>query len=103
MCRNIASAPGARFFKPRGVPLRDTIITTLEIDEFEALRLADLEGLYQSDAAQCMGVSRQTFGLIIKAARRKVAEAVCQGHALAISTEVNFGGLHENCSTCSGE
>jgi len=56
----------------------------LGIDEFEALRLADLEGLYQEDAARQMGVSRQTFGRIVGSARRKVADALVSGKALRI-------------------
>jgi uncharacterized protein len=56
----------------------------LSIDELEALRLADLEGLYQEEAAKSMGVSRQTFGRIVTAARRKTAEALVGGKALKI-------------------
>ncbi|HUX42695.1 MAG TPA: DUF134 domain-containing protein [Rectinemataceae bacterium] len=56
----------------------------LGLDEAEALRLADLEGLYQEAAARSMGVSRQTFGRIVESARRKVADAVLNGKALRI-------------------
>ena len=56
----------------------------LGIDELEALRLADLEGLYQEDAARQMNVSRQTFGRIVAAARKKVAEALVRGRSLRI-------------------
>lgn len=56
----------------------------LTLDEFEALRLADLEGLYQEEAAQRMGVSRPTFGRILGVAHRKVAEALILGKALRI-------------------
>ncbi len=56
----------------------------LGLDEAEALRLADLEGLYQEAAARSMGVSRQTFGRIVETARRKVADAVLNGKALRI-------------------
>ena len=45
-------------------------------DELEALRLADLEGMYQEKAAENMGISRQTFGRIIESAHKKVAEAL---------------------------
>lgn len=57
----------------------------LELDEVEAMRLADIEGLYQADAALRMGVSRQTFGNIIARAHRKVALAILQGKALRIA------------------
>ena len=48
----------------------------LTLDEYEAIRLADLEGLYQEQAATRMNVSRQTFGRIVEAARRKVADVL---------------------------
>jgi len=57
----------------------------LTLDEVEALRLADLEALYQADAAAQMGISRQTFGNIIARAHRKVAEAILGGKALRIA------------------
>jgi predicted DNA-binding protein (UPF0251 family) len=73
----------------------------LAFDELEAIRLGDLEGRYQEDAAVEMGVSRQTFGRIIEAAHRKVAEALCLGKALQIA-----GGIVEMTGTrkftCSG-
>ena len=56
----------------------------LELEEYEAIRLADHEGLYQEEAALRMGVSRQTFGRTIEAARRKVARALVLGLALRI-------------------
>jgi predicted DNA-binding protein (UPF0251 family) len=56
----------------------------LSVDEFEAIRLADLENLYQELAAEKMSVSRQTFGRIIGSAHQKVAEALVRGKALKI-------------------
>jgi predicted DNA-binding protein (UPF0251 family) len=56
----------------------------LTIDELEALRLADLEGLYQEEAAARMEVSRATFARIVETARLKVATALVHGHALRI-------------------
>jgi predicted DNA-binding protein (UPF0251 family) len=56
----------------------------LAVEELEALRLADLDGLYQDKAADQMGVSRATFGRIVEAARRKVSEALVLGKALRI-------------------
>jgi predicted DNA-binding protein (UPF0251 family) len=61
--------------------LEEVILT---VDEFEAIRLADLEGLYQEQAAEKMNVSRQTFGRIIELAHKKVAEALVKGKALKI-------------------
>jgi predicted DNA-binding protein (UPF0251 family) len=57
---------------------------TVTVDELEAIRLADLEGLYQEEAAKKMDVSRQTFGRIVESAHRKIAEALVTGKALKI-------------------
>jgi predicted DNA-binding protein (UPF0251 family) len=58
----------------------DHVVLTL--DEFEAVRLADLEELYQERAAERMGVSRPTFSRIIDSAHRKIAEALVSGKGL---------------------
>jgi len=57
----------------------------LTLDGLEALRLADLEGLYQEEAARRMGVSRATFARVLAGARRQVADALVNGKALSIS------------------
>ena len=82
--RRIAGQPAASVFKPAGVPTRllDEVVMTL--DEFEALRLADLERLYHERAAEQMRVSRPTFSRIIDAAHAKVADALVHGKALRI-------------------
>ncbi len=56
----------------------------LGFDELEAVRLADLEGLYQADAARRMGISRQTFGRIVESARRGIADAIINRKCLRI-------------------
>ena len=53
-------------------------------DEWEAVRLADQEGLYQEQAAERMNISRQTFGRIIDSAHKKIADALVNGKALVI-------------------
>ena len=83
-CRRVGSLPQSDYFKPRGIPLSMLEEVVLTVDEFEAVRLADLEGLYQEQAARKMKVSRQTFGRIIESAHKKVAEALVQGKALKI-------------------
>ena len=82
--RHLGAPIAARVMKPAGIPARVLEEVLLGFDEAEALRLADLEGLYQEAAARSMGVSRQTFGRIVEAARRKVADAVLNGKALRI-------------------
>lgn len=77
----------------------------LSVDELEAVRLADLEGLYQDDAAARMGVSRPTFARVVAAARRKVAEALVGGRALRIGGgPVAFVGERQfRCGSCRHE
>ncbi len=82
--RRVAGGPDVTYFKPRGVPMSALSEVLLELDEFEALRLADMEGMYQQDAAVAMDVSRQTFARMLGAARRKVADALVHGKALRI-------------------
>ena len=84
--RRIDCVPGANYFKPAGIPLRDLEEIVLGLDELEAMRLTDLEKLYQQDAAEKMGVSRQTIGNILKSAHQKLADALLNGKALRISS-----------------
>jgi len=83
-CRRIAAKPGANLFKPVGVPAKEIEELVMTLDEFEALRLADAEGLYQQEAAVRMDVSRPTFGRVLDGARKKVARALVEGLALRI-------------------
>ena len=83
-CRRVGQLPPATYYKPRGIPLRTLEQVALTVDEFEAIRLADLEGLYQEEAARRMNVSRQTFGRILEAAHKKVADVLVNGKALSI-------------------
>jgi predicted DNA-binding protein (UPF0251 family)/predicted Fe-Mo cluster-binding NifX family protein len=80
----VHARPGITYFKPRGIPLRHLTELYLPLDGYEALRLVDVEGLKQEEAAARMNVSRQTFGRILASARRVVAEALVQGMALRI-------------------
>jgi predicted DNA-binding protein (UPF0251 family) len=66
LCRTIEQVPTVTFFKPQGVPLRDLEVVRLALDELEAMRLVDLDGLYQEEAAVQMGVSRPTLGRILE-------------------------------------
>ena len=83
-CRLVCREPDVTYFKPRGVPLRDLDEVTLTVEGLEALRLSEIEGLDQDEAAARMGISRQTFGRILAEARRTVARAVVNGMGLRI-------------------
>jgi len=84
-CRHISGKPRSFLFKPCGIPFRELHETCLTLDELEAIRLADLEELYQEEAALRMGVSRQTFGNIIRSAHGKIADALVNAKSLKIA------------------
>ena len=121
--RHVGCNPEANYFKPRGIPVVDLEEVVLLKDELEAIRLADLDELYQQEAADHMNVSRQTFGNIIRSAHRKIADALVNSKALRIQGGVvvmqerqfqcqncnhqwtmPFGaGRPENCPQCQGD
>jgi len=70
-------------FSPRGRPGRPNEVE-LKMDEFEALRLADYQGLSQQEAAKSMRISQQTFSRIIKRARKLIAKGITTGSAIRI-------------------
>ena len=53
-------------------------------EEVEALRLVDLQGLVQEEAAHALGVSRKTLWRDLHEARRKVADALVHGKMIRI-------------------
>lgn len=102
--RRVGCLPARNYFKPCGVPSSQLEEIVLAVDELEALRLADLEGLYQDRAARAMSVSRQTFGRIVEEARRKVAEALVKGKALRIEggdVELDDQDMARACGCCA--
>jgi len=82
--RRIGFVPGVTYFKPAGIPLSGLEEVVVSLDELEALRLADLNGLYQEQAAEQMKISRPTFSRVVESARRKVADALINGKALRL-------------------
>ncbi len=82
--RHIGFTPNVGFFRPAGVSACALEQVTLTLDEVEALRLADLDGLYQEQAAAEMKISRPTFARIVEHARWKVADALIHGKALRL-------------------
>jgi predicted DNA-binding protein (UPF0251 family) len=82
--RTVRYQPKVRLYKPQGIPREFLQTLVLTVDQLEALRLADHEGASHDSGAVKLGVSRATFGRILEAARRTVAEALLQGKALVI-------------------
>ena len=82
--RQVAFAPGATFFKPVGVPMQMLEDVTLMLEEVEAIRLKDMEGMHQEECAKEMGISRGTFHQILKSAHGKLADAIVNGMAIRV-------------------
>lgn len=78
----------------------------LSVEELEALRLVDLEGLYQEDAARQMGISRQTLQRMVTGARAKVIDALYSGKALRIEGGhyiLRQGAGQYRCGRCGNQ
>ena len=98
--RHIEINPFAVYFKPAGIPVHMLEEVVLTLDELESLRLADLNGLYQEQAAEKMKISRPTFSRVIEQARRKVADALIHGKALRLeggAVKITGEPKHEGC------
>lgn len=90
--RLICSMPDCRRFVPEGAPECADEGVTMSVDEFESIRLIDLEGLTQEECAERMDVSRTTAQSIICSARAKIAECLVLGRQLRIE-----GGSYQLC------
>ena len=71
-------------FKPCGVERNSLDKVTVYEDEMEAIRLADLESMYQQECADKMGISRTTFSRLVESARKKIADALLNQKAISV-------------------
>ncbi|MFA5367079.1 MAG: DUF134 domain-containing protein [Dehalococcoidia bacterium] len=82
--RRVAYMPQFTYFKPAGIPLRALDEVVVSVDEIEAIRLKDIEGLEQEQGAEKMNISRPTFQRMLTSARGKIADALINGKAIRI-------------------
>lgn len=120
--RRVEFFPKHNYFVPWGKPKCEIDEVELKVEELEAIRLKDIEGLNQEECATRMQVSRQTFQNIIDSARNKVALALTEGKAINISGghyktkqcqfkclecdsvyEINYEQDREVCPICGSE
>ncbi len=99
--RSVCHPPLFDRFKPTGV--RGNVLTeiALTLDEFEAIRLADYQGLDHNESAAEMGISRSTFSRLVEKSRRKVSQFLIEGKHLRIDGgEVHFERNLIRCEDC---
>lgn len=83
--RYIRFNPYVTFYKPQGIPLRNLKIIELTLEEWEALRLKNIDGLNQNEASKKMKTSQSTFQRILASAYQKVSKALVNGYAIKIN------------------
>jgi len=87
--RRLCANPSTFYFKPQGIPLRFLEEEVLKCDEFEALKLCDVDGLSQTEAAKKMRVSQPTLARILARVHRKIACAIIYGKAIKIDKNLS--------------
>ncbi|HFC10613.1 MAG TPA: DUF134 domain-containing protein [Candidatus Kaiserbacteria bacterium] len=85
--RRINSNPNVVFYKPRGIPLRELKTIKITLEEWESLRLKDVENMNQIDAARSMNTSQSTFQRILTRAHKKISFALV--HCMAIQITID--------------
>ncbi len=99
--RRVEFLPDVTHFKPAGIRLRDLEEVTLTVDEVEALRLKDMEGLDQVLCADRMSLSQSTFQRFLTGARSRITGAIVSGSAIRIQGG-NYLLMHRRwkCGAC---
>jgi len=81
--RYVQKMPKITVFSPRGKPGRPDEVE-LTVDQFEAIKLTDFQGLDQVQGALAMGISRPSFGRILREGRAIVADGLVNGKIIKI-------------------
>jgi len=84
ICRRIRRHPNATYFKPAGVRVTELDEVILNVDEYEAVRLVDLENVEQTKAGAMMKISQPTLSRLLKSGRKKISDALVNGKAIRI-------------------
>jgi predicted DNA-binding protein (UPF0251 family)/DNA-directed RNA polymerase subunit RPC12/RpoP len=102
--RRIEHIPHMPFFIPSEKEAGEIPGNTLKLEELEAVRLKDLEGLEQSQCAEKMGVSRPTFQRILLSAREKIADSLVNGKMIRIEGgNFTLNICQAKCMNCGHE
>ena len=91
--RKVCSLPEKNRFGPIGAVSEEKTNVQMTVDEYETIRLIDLEGFTQAECAVQMNVARTTVQGIYIEARKKLAECLVNGKILSIE-----GGEYKLCT-----
>jgi predicted DNA-binding protein (UPF0251 family)/DNA-directed RNA polymerase subunit RPC12/RpoP len=102
--RRIEKLPAVPFFIPSEKGIAEVPEIIVKLEELEAVRLKDLEGLEQEECAEKMSVSRPTFQRILLSAREKIADSLVNGKVI----QIEGGNFTRNicpvrCTDCGRE
>lgn len=90
--RKVCCLPDVNRFGPLGSSVEKEHFVIMSVDEYETIRLIDLEGLTQEECSIQMNVARTTVQGIYQEARKKIAESLVNGKILRIE-----GGDYKLC------
>jgi len=91
-CRKVCFLPESNLFGPLNLPKINADIVFMTVDEYETIRLIDLEGMTQEECSEKMDVARTTIQRIYNDARSKLAMSLVEGKMLQIQ-----GGNYKLC------
>lgn len=90
--RKVCCLPESNRFGPLNAEINQELYVNMTVDEYETIRLIDLEGFTQEEAAEKMNIARTTVQRIYNDGRRKIAESLVHGKILRIE-----GGDYKLC------
>ena len=99
--RKVVAPPGFRGYKPYGNRQAANEPVELLYEEYEAIKLADYDGMNHQEAAKLMGISRATFARIYEVARRKIARALVETREIrSVFGNAEFDETWRICDSC---
>lgn len=102
-CRKVCCLPERDRFGPLNWPNPPEHFITMSVDEYETIRLVDLEGFTQEECAEQMKIARTTVQRIYNDARKKLAEVLVNGKVLRIEGgDYHLCDGHEKTCNCGG-
>jgi predicted DNA-binding protein (UPF0251 family) len=90
--RKVCCLPGSDRFGPLNAKINQEHFVTMSVDEYETIRLIDLEGYTQEECAKQMNIARTTVQAMYNDARKKLAESLVNEKVLKIE-----GGDYQLC------